>query len=179
MDFEQAFYRAYTGQRRNKQTINGLLNDSKGAFNVWKQVAQESGISERTLRRIRAGGRPGKQTQAKLDALSKRQEVRQAGVKPGRARKLNQATANGARVRIKGNQGPKGYAANDYRRPRTVDFDIPADAVQRLRDAYESGNDAAIKDLVEEFVSDYGWSSWTPEGGWEFGSMDNVEIDPR
>jgi hypothetical protein len=179
VDLDGAVYRGLTGQRRNKQTPRGIMKDAKDAFGTWKEVARQSGISERTLRRLRAPGKwtASRATRQKLDQLGQQQPVRDAGIKPGKRRKLNQAQRRGARIKIDAKQGPIGAGAGDYRRPRIVDFHVPAADVGRLVAAYEQGNDAAIRDILGDLVTDYGWTDWTPPGGWGFDNIYDFDVE--
>lgn len=172
--------KSFTGRRAQKLTVNKMLENSHKAFGkAWKKVAEQSGISDRTLRRIRAGGKPSKETQRKLDALARRAEVRKAAVQPRTAKRLQQARDQGAKLRINGSQGPRGKGADDYKRPRTVEFVLPGEAFGDLIDAYEAGDDEQMQQIMSNHVADYGWDNWTPPGGWDFGSIDEFDFDPH
>jgi hypothetical protein len=106
-------------------------------------------------------------------------KVRRAGIRPGKRRRLDAAARTGARVKIDAHQGPVGYGAGDYRRPRFLDFQVPAAAMARLRDAYEAGDDTLVRDIMSQIVADNAWPDWTPPGGWDFGSVDNFDWEPR
>lgn len=180
MKLTDAITKGLTGRRAQKTTTKSALEAGKKAFgNFWKNVAHETGVSERTLRRVRAGGKTSKATQRKLDDFAKRQEVRRASVKPRRASKIQSATQSGARVKFTAWQGPIGRGAGDYRRQRTMDFNIPGEAMQELNEAYESGDDEAIQSLMEQYTAEFGWTDWSPQGGWTIGETDEWDFDPN
>lgn len=180
MKLTDAITKGLTGRRSQKTTTKGVLEAGRNAFGkAWKNVARESGISERTLRRVRSGGKVSKQTQRKIDEFSRRQEVRRAAVKPRRAGKIQKANQNGARIKFTAWQGPIGRGGGDYRRQRTLDFSIPGEAMQELNDAYERGDDEAIQGLMEQYAAEFGWSDWTPQGGWTIGETDEWSFEPN
>lgn len=180
MDLDGAVYRGLTGQRRSKQTTRGILKDGKEAYGTWKEVARQAGVSERTLRRARATGKwtASRATRQKLDALGKQQPVREAGIKPGKRRKLAAAQRRGARVKLHAWMGPVGKGAGDYKRDRKLDFHVPATDIAQLITAYEQGNDDAIRDILGQLVTDYGWADWTPPGGWSFDNIYGFDVEP-
>lgn len=180
MKLTDAITKGLTGRRAQKTTTKSILESGKNAFGkLWKNVAREAGISERTLRRIRSGGKPSKETQRKIEEFSRRSEVRRAAIRPRTAKKLAKATQNGAQVKFKAWQGPVGRGGGDYRRQRHLDFFLPPEAIEELQAAYESGDDAALHALMEEYVAQFGWSDWDPQGGWSIGETDEWTFDPR
>lgn len=178
MKFIDAVSRALTGRRSQTVTSKSILDTSKKAYGdrSWKELARETGISERTMRRIRAGGRPSKQTQAKLDALGKQREVRQAAMKPKYRKKLDQAATQGTNIKVKGHQGPPGKGAGDYRRDRLVQCFLPGEVMEDIRGAYEEGDDERAGELLQDAIAEHGWPTWSP-GGWEIGNVDELNFE--
>ena len=98
------------------------------------------GVSERTMRRYRAGGTPSKSNAEKL--------ARQARLGSRREARLRN---RGARVRMSGNLGPR---ERQYRRHRTIEADLTPQQMGEILDAWKAGDDDAALEALREALGE-------------------------
>jgi hypothetical protein len=121
---------------------------------------QRLGVSERTMRRYRAGGTPSKANTERL--------AREARISPRREARLRN---RGAFVRMTGNLGggtPGARRRNT--RHRTIGDEgmssvhLTGDQMGDILDAWEAGDDDQALELLRDAIADeYGWPSLTFE----------------
>ncbi len=134
-----------------------------------RAAAQGLGVTQRTVQRWLAG--TGRQRHGAspehLKAIASR--ARQAAsTQKGRrtamaAARRGPLTRNGARLTVRGQQGPL-RAGKEYRRMRRLDLDLQPEDVEALMSAYERGGDKAFVAWLEghadaEYVADWGFDS--------------------
>lgn len=158
--------------------IGGPSPRTRSGIDLTK-AARSLGVSRRTVERwvktaqTGTGQRPSAQ-HARLVAGKARQVATTQG---GRREALassgaRQAVSGGARLSMRGLQGPRA-AGRDYVRSRTTQLDLdPADA-QAMVDAYERGGDKGFMSWAtahwgQEYVDD-----------WRFESLDEIGVETR
>jgi hypothetical protein len=121
-----------------------------------QEAARRLGVSERTLRRYRAGGMPTRANAARLADVSRTApEVRRAAVSDARRKRLRN---RGAYVRMSGDIG---VTANPkYRRRRTIGATSPIhlapDQMAEIQDRFDAGDtDGAVDALREALGEEY------------------------
>jgi hypothetical protein len=117
-------------------------------------AAERLGVSERTLRRYKSGGKPSKANRARLDEMTRTApEVRRAAVSQRREARLRN---RGAYVRMSARIGVGDE--RKYRRRRTIGETSPihlsGEQMSGIIDAYEQGDDAAALDQLREALDD-------------------------
>ena len=121
---------------------------------------QRLGVSERTMRRYRAGGTPSRSNAERL--------ARQARISPRREARLR---SRGAYVRLSGNMGggTPGAKRRDTRH-RTIgdegmtSIPLTGQEMSDILDAWEAGDDEkALEELRDAIAREYGWSNLTFE----------------
>jgi transcriptional regulator with XRE-family HTH domain len=119
-----------------------------------QETARRLGVSDRTLRRYRAGGTPSRANAARLaEETRTAPEVRRAAVNPRRESRLRN---RGAYVRMTGDIG----VTRDprYKRRRTIGESSPihldGPVMAEILDAYELGDDNAALELLREALDD-------------------------
>lgn len=98
------------------------------------------GVSERTMRRYRAGGTPSKSNAERL--------ARQARLSPRREARLRN---QGARVRMSGNLG---LPDPRYRRHRTIESELTPEQMSEILDAWKAGDDEAALAALQAALGD-------------------------
>lgn len=171
MEIDQALRNFLTGVvRQRPPTVRATLGAARRAYGTWRAVAGAMGVSERTLRRIRAG-LVSPRSRARIADLSRDPAVRRASVTSAAARRLSRMQTTDTRVAITAVQGPVGFGRQDYTRERTIDFTIPADIMVAIADAFFSGDDAEAVSLFRDAImSEYGEN--------RIGGIQDWEIDP-
>lgn len=180
MDIVRALRNVFTGERRSRPpTQTATLNLAHEVFGSWRAVATALGISERTLRRVRAG-LVSPRSAARIGQLAAAPAVRAAAVRPRAARRNTAMQANGARVVVSGSHGPAGYGEGDYKRTRTIDFILPPEAVTDIQNAFFAGDDRGAEQAFGYAVRDYYGNDTTRRSnpaGWDFGDV-GIDFDP-
>ena len=137
-----------------------------------KDVAADLGVTVRTVQRMttRTGSetRSDKRHAGKIrEFVQKDRRVREAtGSRLRKSRMKNK----GAKLKIKGKQGPRA-AGQSYARQRTVELDLDPYEMEAILDAWENGDDDAALQAVQDAFEDDGYPpnwSWEDGAGVEF-----------
>lgn len=167
MRTEQALRGFLTGVvRQGPPTQRATLAAAREAYGTWDAVAAAMGVSSRTLRRIRAGMVSPRSARL-IAGLRNDPSVRAASITATAARRLTRAASRDTRVTVQGRQGPVGYGQGDYKRNRTISFDISPEFMQEIMQAFFAGDDrGAVEAFNEALMADYG--NYTIVGqGWD------------
>jgi hypothetical protein len=136
MSPESAIGRAAT---RRARPVPGTAADHVRALEARYGRAgtrERLGVSERTMRRYRAGGRPSRRNAERI--------AREARISSRREARLRN---RGARVRMSGNLGLD-VRDRSYRRHRTITVDLTPEQMGEILDAWKAGDDeGALKAL--------------------------------
>lgn len=137
-----------------------------------KAVAGLAGRSVSSVYRwLRGDNNPNPQAKGALDqastALRASSDYRRAQLKPTRHKRLR---THGCRFRFKGEAGPINASADKSIRKRDFSWDLSADAMGEVFDAWiEKGDEAALEVLADVLAGEY----MQGEGqGWHFESID-------
>jgi hypothetical protein len=122
---------------------------------------QRLGVSERTMRRYRAGSQPSRQNAERIR--------REAGISPRREARLRN---RGAFVRLSGNVGGGSPGAKRKNtRHRTIgdegfeSIHLSGDQMGEILDAFKAGDDEGALEALQEAIRDTPWGS-------EFGNFE-------
>jgi transcriptional regulator with XRE-family HTH domain len=133
-------------------------------------TAERLGVSERTLRRWRAGGRPSRAHAERLAEETRTSaEVRRQALSPRREARQR---SRGAYVRMSGQIG----AGSDpkYRRRRVIGATSPVhlsgDQMAGILDAYAEGDDESAAELLRQALDE----EYAP--GASFGDLESLEF---
>ncbi|MFC3386873.1 hypothetical protein [Couchioplanes azureus] len=137
-----------------------------------KDLAASLGVTVRQVQRMTT--RTGRETRsdkkhagAIRDFVQKDSRIRGAsGSKIRKTRMKNK----GAKLKIKGQQGPK-VGKSWPTRDRLVELDLDPYAMEAILDAWENGDDAAALDAIQDALEDEGYPpnwSWEDGAGVEF-----------
>lgn len=137
-----------------------------------KDLAESLGVSVRQVQRMTTEtGQERRSTARHKERLQRlvanHPKVRTASRSKRRASRMSN---RGARLRIKGMQGPGGYGRGNYKRDRTVERYLDPDVMAEIRDAWESGDDARAEEILREALEDEGYV------GWEWDSDANIDF---
>jgi len=179
MSPEQAIARGLTRKARSAPTgTRGNLSALEGAVGR-RGLGERLGVSERTLRRWRAGGTPSKRhAEALAREASQAREVRRAKISPRREARLRN---KGAFVRMAGKVGggtPGARRKNT--RQRTVgaagfeSVHLSGEQMADILDRWESGDDAGALDVLRDAVRETPWGS--SFGNFEFDDLTMLEF---
>lgn len=168
---ERADREAFT--REPPKTLQGRINFLMKQLKTTKAVAQELGVSQRSVERYRKGERkhPPKDIAAKID------QAVQARWQPGvRKRRHKQAaTTGGVTVETRARFG---YTApvgtTDDGRFRLLTVHLPPSYAQRLFDARDTGaSDQQMREIIAEGLKDV----YFQDGGSRAMGLSDVEIN--
>lgn len=147
MDLNDAIRRGLTGARRDAPTTRSTLQDAMRAYGGTRGVAQQLGVSQRTVQRwLKGTHRPSGTNRQRVRGLERDPNVR-AAVRP--PRRSNRLRRQGARVVIDANQGPRGYE-----RPRVIDFRMSGDAIERIEDLWYAGDEEGARQAFLDAITD-------------------------
>ncbi|MFF0630594.1 telomere-protecting terminal protein Tpg [Streptomyces sp. NPDC004296] len=159
--------------REPPKTIKGQIGYLLRQLKTTRAVAQELGVSQRSVERYRKGDRkhPPKEIAAKIDAA-----VRQRWQPQVRKRRQRQAAATGGitvetRARF-GYTAPVG--TTDDGRFRRLTVHLPAEYAQRLFDARDTG---ASDQQMRQIIADGFKEVYFQDGGGRAMGLSNVEIN--
>lgn len=151
MSSESAIGRAVTRKARPAvapDTPQAKARQIEGELGA-AEAARRVGVSERTWRRWKAGGKPSGRNATALNTEADRAARRKA-VAPRRETRLRR---RGARARMSGNLG---LPEARYRRHRTVEADLSPEQMGDIIDAWQAGDDdAALAALQDAFGENY------------------------
>ncbi len=124
------------------------------ALGSQRAAAERLGVSERTLRRYKAGGRPSRANAEKLTEQARTApEVRRRALAQSRESRLRR---RGAYVRAAGRIAVGGDRA--YMRRREIGYGQPVhlsgEQMSPILDAYEGGDDTRALELLQDALSD-------------------------
>lgn len=170
-----------SGQRDGD--VRGMLmsiagpGKTKSGINL-TAAAKELGVTRRTVERwVTDAAEKGRPRGKNLDTLvSKSRQA--ATTKAGRRKALKDTKQGpmgryGAKLSVKGPQGPK-RAGKDYKRNRRVQFDVAPEDVQAMIQTYEDGGDQALVSWLE------GYADQNYVDGWGFDGIEEFDLgDPR
>lgn len=134
-------------------------------------AAERLGVSERTLRRWKAGGRPSRAHAARLSEETRTSpEVRRQALGTGRESRMRN---RGAYVRMAGQIGAGGDVR--YRRRRMIGgagtpIHLSGEAMAGILDAYAAGDDEAAAEALREAMDD------EYAEGFTFGDLESLEF---
>jgi uncharacterized protein YjcR len=169
-DRSDQLWRGVAGQRAAKPptAADQALSTMLAAGVSKADIAAQLGVSLRTVERwtTTTGQQrrdPGRSKHASriVDAAGKHPRVRAAAASSRRAARHRN---RGARLRIKGQQGPA-PSGKAYRRQRTIERYLDGDTMDAIQQAWQSGDDAAVEDLIREALEDEGYPAWDWDDG--------------
>lgn len=126
-----------------------------------KDVAAELGVSVRQVQRMTTITGTERRGTAKHAAelrklTTQHPKVRAASVS---SRRTSRMANHGARLRIKGTQGPA-IGGRDYKRDRTIERYVDGDTMAEVRDAWEAGDDARAEEILRDSLESEGYPAW-------------------
>jgi len=179
MSLADAIGRAVTRKARPTPTDTAqrvrALEDAVGR----RETARRLEVSDRTLRRWRAGGQPSRAHAAKLaEETLREREVRRQAVSPRRETRLRN---RGAYVRMSGKVGGGSPGAKRKNtRQRTIGAEgfesihLSGDDMSEILDRWEAGNDEGALEALREAIRETPWGS--DFGSFEFDDLTRLEF---
>uniref|UniRef100_UPI003F4921AE hypothetical protein n=1 Tax=Actinoplanes sp. CA-151224 TaxID=3239904 RepID=UPI003F4921AE len=133
-----------------------------------KDLAAALGVTVRQVQRMTT--RTGRETRSTskhtgqiTEFVRKDPRVR---AKAGSSRRKSRMKNKGAKLRIRGNQGPK-VGKSWPLRNRLVELDLDGSQMEAILDAWENGDDAAALEALQDALEDEGYP---PNWSWEEGT---------
>lgn len=168
---QQAIGRGLTRQARAPSTNQNMraLEDRYGRA----EAARRAGVSERTWRRWRAGGRPSSKNAANLA-----DEARAARVNPRREARLRNRGAYLRMTATVGGGTPGARRKNA--RQRSIgeagfeSIHLSGDQMGEILDRWEAGDDAGALDALRDAIRETPWGS--SFGNFEFDDITSLEF---
>lgn len=143
-----------------------------------KRVADQLGVSERTVRSWLTGKRtPSKANAAKLEKQTSAKYERSAreSAKAAGEPYVSSAAGTGGgagRMRLNGYVTMLGQTSRKYNRPRNIVHPTSADQAARAQAAYQNGDQEGLYQVAREVLADY----FNTGGGYNF-TPDQLDFD--
>jgi hypothetical protein len=170
-DQERQLWRAVVGRsgQAPPETPADAIRNLERAGATRKEIAQfkrdvaaELGVTVRQVQRMTTTtGRERRGITRHAEQLgqlaSKHPRVRTASVSKRRAARMRN---QGARLRIKGTQGPSIPGSPGTKRDRTITRHLDGETLDAIRELWEAGDDEAANNLLRGALEDEGYPAW-------------------